>query len=222
MKDRIELREYLSLRPADLKKEEYRHVLLLLYWPVYILAFLYIERFAGGEYHTIQCAADGAIPFCEYFVLPYFAWFPFLVWGQAYTLLRDVPVFRRLMRYFILTFTLAVIIYLVYPSAQALRPEAFPRENVSTDIVRFLYRIDTPTNILPSEHVIGSAAVVFAAWQSEKLRKRRWAVLLLGMLISVSTVFLKQHSLLDHLAAFPVCLLGWLACFRTRNAGQKE
>ena len=216
MKDRIELGEYLSLKPADLKKEEYRHVLMLLYWPVYLLAFLYIERFAGGEYHTIRCAADGAIPFCEYFVVPYFAWFPFLVWGLAYTLLEDVPVFRREMKYFILTFTLAVVIYRVYPSAQELRPDSFPRENVFTDMVRFLYRLDTPTNILPSEHVIGSAAVVYAAWKSKKLRKHRWAVLALGVLISVSTVFLKQHSLLDHLAAFPVCLLGWFVCFREK------
>ena len=214
MKKHISLREYLSLRPADLKREEYRHVLLLLYWPAYLLTFLIIERFTGGEYHLIRCAADDAIPFCEFFVIPYFGWFPFIVWGLAWTLLHDVPTFRRMMRFFLLTFTLAVVIYRLYPSAQALRPEAFPRENVFTDAVRFLYWLDTPTNILPSEHVIGSAAVVLAAWKSEELRPRRWAVLLLGVLISVSTVFLKQHSLLDHLAAFPVCLLGWLVCFR--------
>ena len=217
MKNRIALREYLSLRPADLKREEYRHLLLLLYWPAYLLVFLVIERFAGGDWHVVRCAADDAIPFCEYFVVPYFAWFPFLVWGMAYTLLRDVGVFRRIMRYFILTFTLAVAVYRLYPSMQTLRPAVFPRENVFTDAVRFLYWLDTPTNILPSEHVIGSAAVIFAAWKSESLRRHRLSVLLLGVVICVSTVFLKQHSLLDHLAAFPVCLLGWFVCFRKGN-----
>ena len=64
MKKQISLQEYLSLRPGDLKREEYRHVLLLLYWPVYLLAFLIIERFVGGGYHTIRCALDDAIPFC--------------------------------------------------------------------------------------------------------------------------------------------------------------
>ena len=214
MKNQIPLREYLSLKPADLKKAEYRHLLLLLYWPAYLLAFLFIERFAGGEYHVIHCAADDAIPFCEFFVIPYFAWFPFLVWGMVYGLLRDVSLFRRQMHYYMLTFTLAVVIYRIYPSMQQLRPAAFPREGLFVSLVRFLYWLDTPTNILPSEHVIGSAAVIFAAWRSDRLRRHRWTVLLMGLLISISTVFLKQHSLLDHLAAFPVCLLGWYACFR--------
>ena len=213
----IPFNEYLSLKPSDLKKERYRHVLLLLYWPVYLLVFLMIERFTGGAYTPIRCGLDDAIPFCEWFIVPYFLWFPYLVGMLLYTLLEDTESFRRLMRYFIVTFTAAVILYRLFPNCQELRPTSFPRDNLMTGIVAFLYRLDTNTNVCPSEHVIGSAGVIFAAFSSPKLKKHRAWILALGILICASTVFVKQHSLWDHAAAIPVCLAGWLLCFRARE-----
>ena len=213
MRSAIPLKEYLSLKAKDLKTERYRHILLLLYWPVYLLAFLVIERYTGGVYTPIRCAADDLIPFCEWFVIPYFLWFPYLAGMLLYTLLRDVEAFKKLMRYFILTFTAAVVIYRLFPNCQTLRPAVLPRDNFASGIVSFLYRLDTNTNVCPSEHVIGSAGVVFAAFHSEGLKRHRGWILLLGILICVSTVFIKQHSLLDHAAALPVCLAGWLTCF---------
>jgi len=217
MRTRIPLGEYLSLKGSDLRKEEYRHLWLLLYWPIYLLVFLIIERFIGGAYTPIHCPADDRIPFCEWFIFPYFLWFPYLVGMLAYTLLEDVGTFRRLMGYFILTFSAAVVIYRLWPTCQQLRPDTFPRANLATESVMFLYRLDTNTNVCPSEHVIGSAGVVFAAFASPELKKHRWWILLLGIVICVSTVFVKQHSLLDHAAALPVCLAGWLACFRKKR-----
>ena len=217
MKNSIGWNEYRTLSFSDLKKDEYRHVLLLLYWPLYGFLFLYIERLAPGGYAPVHAAIDDAIPFCEGFIIPYLLWFPYLAGMLLYTFFRDVDSFRRLMMYFILTFTAAVVIYRLFPSCQQLRPESMPRENLLTRLTAALYWIDTPANVCPSEHVIGSAGVVFAAWNADRLRKQRWPILLLGVLICVSTVFVKQHSVLDHLGAVPVCLAGWLLCFRRKT-----
>ena len=35
----------------------------------------------------------------------------------------------------------------------------------------------------------------------------------LALCISLSTVFMKQHSILDVLCALPVCALGWWLCY---------
>ena len=35
----------------------------------------------------------------------------------------------------------------------------------------------------------------------------------LALCISLSTVFMKQHSILDVLCALPVCALGWRLCY---------
>ena len=39
------------------------------------------------------------------------------------------------------------------------------------------------------------------------------AILVVAILICLSTVFVKQHSILDVLCALPVCALGWWLCY---------
>lgn len=36
-------------------------------------------------------------------------------------------------------------------------------------------------------------------------------------LIAISTVFVKQHSILDLLAALPLCAIAYVVCFRIRK-----
>lgn len=57
--------------------------------------------------------------------------------------------------------------------------------------------------------MIGSLAVMFAAWNSKDFHTPAWKAAFgaTDTLISASTVFLKQHSVLDILAAPPTCLL---------------
>ena len=91
------------------------------------------------------------------------------------------------------------IIYLIYPSQQELRPETFRRDNLLTRFMTWFYAFDTNTNVCPSLHVIGSLAVLAAAWNTPRFATPLWrtAFTLQAVLISISTVFLKQHSLLD-------------------------
>ena len=72
-----------------------------------------------------------------------------------------------------------------------------------------IYAADTNTNVLPSMHVIGCAALTLACFDSEPLRRRhlQWVMLPLGLVISMSTVFVKQHSILDVFVAIPVCVI---------------
>ena len=44
MCEEISWKEYRSLRLSDWKKKEYRHLWLLLYWPVEIALFFFLER----------------------------------------------------------------------------------------------------------------------------------------------------------------------------------
>ena len=126
------------------------------------------------------------------------------------------PAFRRMMRFVIVTYTAATVVYFIYPTQQLLRPEAFAHDNALTRAVAWFYTFDTNTNVCPSLHVIGSAAALFALRDGPRLRKRAWwqaASVLLALCISLSTVFMKQHSILDVLCALPVCALGWWLCY---------
>ena len=60
--------------------------------------------------------------------------------------------------------------------------------------------MDTNTNVFPSVHVVGSIGAAWAVWDCSSLRRRRWpgiAATVLACLICLSTLFIKQHSLLD-------------------------
>lgn len=219
---------YKDLRWNNLKSAKYKHLLLLLYWPFYGLLFLTLERicpvvwrfFTGEEffYHEVVSSTDALIPFCEWFVIPYYFWFVFLVGMGIYSLLFDIQAFRQFMWYIILTYSITSVIYIIYPTCQNLRPEAFPRDNWMVDIVKGLYNFDTNTNVCPSIHVLGSLAVCFPGLHSKYLKGWGWKVFFIvsTVLISVSTVFMKQHSIIDVYVALilgAVCyplVYGWL------------
>ena len=209
---KLEFVDYRRLRWSNLQSEQFSHLKLLLYWPVFGLFFLLVER--GGlpvSYHYMHCALDDLIPLCEFFVIPYMFWFVYLIGPLAYALLFDTETFRRMMVFIILTYSAAMLIYLVYPTAQALRPAGFARDNIFTRFLVGLYGFDTNTNVCPSIHVIGSLAALSAAWNSKLFRTRGWRIAFTAaaVFISVSTVFLKQHSILDVFAALPICAAAW-------------
>ncbi len=211
--------DYRKLRLSNINTEQYRHVKLLLYWPLYGLLFMFVEKFYNVVSTPVYSPLDDMIPFCEYFMIPYLFWFLFLVGMIAYTLFCDVEQFRRMMHFIMITYTVTIIIYLLFPTCQELRPETFVRDNVFTRITKGFYAYDTNTNVCPSIHVIGSWAVVFAAWHTKKFKSPLWITTftLMGVLISVSTVFLKQHSVIDVFAAIPLCIIGYFACYKIRG-----
>lgn len=208
--------DYRRFRFSKRNAPEFRHLKLLLYWPVFGLLFLTVERLWIREsYYPISCALDSVIPFCEFFLIPYLFWFIFLVGIHIYTLLYDVESFKKLMKFIILSYSIAMLVYMVFPNCQELRPMAFQRDNLFTRFLEGLYQFDTNTNVCPSIHVIGSVAVALCAWQSKHFSTPGWraAFTVTAVLIAVSTVFLKQHSIIDVLAALPVCALAYFYAY---------
>lgn len=208
--------DYRKFRFSKLNTDEFRHVLLLLFWPVFGLLFTYVERFYPvKKYYSVHCALDDAIPFCEWFFIPYLFWFVWLVGTLAYTFFFDVPAFKKMMYFVMFTYTVTIVIYFLFPTCQELRPPEFERQNLLTQMIGGFYQFDTNTNVCPSIHVIGSFAGAFALWECRALQKPQYraAIVITTLLISISTVFVKQHSVIDVAAALPLCAIGYYFCF---------
>ncbi len=217
--------DYRKFRFNKLNTPEFEHLKYLAFWPVYGLMFMTVERLWIRESYTpVHCALDDAIPFCEYFLIPYMFWFVFLTGMIAYTLLFDTEAFKRMMRFIMVSYSAAIVIYILFPNCQELRPADFARDNVFTRFIAGFYEFDTNTNVCPSIHVIGSVAAMLAAWDSRHFSTPgwRWAFGVTALLISVSTVFIKQHSVLDLLAAAPVCLAAYHVAYGRKGALSKR
>ncbi len=212
--------DYRTFHPSKLNSPEFRHLWLLLFWPAYILRYLLIENLnPAASYTVIHCALDDKIPFCEGFVIFYVLWYAAIVGMHLYTALYDLDAFKRYSKFLMISMTMSTLIFLLFPSCQELRPTEFPRDNLLTRIMGFLYTVDTNTNVFPSEHAIGAFAVLAAAINCKSLRSQGKiiGIAILAVLISISTVFLKQHSALDVLAALPICAIAYWLCYGRRE-----
>ena len=191
--------DYRGLRPATLTSPEYKHVLLLGGWIVYFILYFLTERFIpDSACHVIHCRLDDLIPFNEYFLIFYCSWYVLILGVLLNYLLYDVEKFKQLQSFIMLTQLLATIVYIVYPSVQQLRPESFERDNFFTALMTFIYNFDTPTGVCPSLHVSYTWGIVSTILKDRKLaRWKRIFFLLLGIMICVSTAFVKQHSCVD-------------------------
>lgn len=184
---------------------KYRHAWVLLYAFIYMPWFMYLERRPSVHYFIIHSPLDDHIPFIEYFIIPYLLWFVFIAVVAGYFFFTDQKGFYQLAAFLCTGMTLFLIICTIFPNGLLLRPYTFARDNIFTDMVRMLYRTDTPTNVLPSIHVFNSIGAVIAVSHSQALKKHKniqYASYFMAFLIILSTMFLKQHSVTDVIAAF--------------------
>ena len=168
----------------------------------YLLGFFILENAEHRHYHIIHSWIDDLIPFCEYFIVPYLLWFAYLAVGVGWFIFRakDKREYYQLTSVLVLGMTIFLIVSCVYPNKQDLRPVVFDNNNIFTQMVQHLYATDTPTNILPSIHVFNSLAMFYAINRSPQLKKRYGVRIFCGVLtvsIILSTMFLKQHSVVD-------------------------
>lgn len=177
---------------------------ILLYGTIYMCAFYWIEH-RTTEVTRIWMPLDDRIPFCEYFIVPYWLWFLFV----AVTLIYFVFLNESRQEYWNLALhlgigmTLFILISWLFPNGQDLRP-VLSGENVFERAVLRLYEADTPTNIFPSIHVFNSVACCVAWIKNEICQRHKGlagGIVAVTMLIVLSTVFLKQHSLWDVIGA---------------------
>lgn len=208
--------DYRKFRFSKLKDPEFSHLLLLLSWVFFFVFYYLTENFIPTEKcHIIHCALDDIIPFCEVFVIPYVLWYLLIILSLGYFLFYNVDSFKKLQSYIFITQIVAMIIYIIYPNCQNLRPAQLPRENVLTSIVGFIYSIDDNTGVLPSLHCAYSIGIA-SVWLKEKNASVFFKVFIVVFATSIclSTMFIKQHSVLDFLAAIPLCILAEILVYK--------
>lgn len=215
---------YRDFKLSKLNTPEYSHLKYLIFWPLYGLAFLILERFTTLDYHYMHCALDDMIPFVEWFVIPYLFWFVYIVGMLLYALLFDSECFKYLMKMIIIICTISCVVYVIYPSAQALRPETLPRDNFLSAVVRAFYVFDTNTNVCPSVHVATSFAILFAGRKSKFFSTPFWRVAftVITVMITLATMFIKQHSAIDVFWGIVTAIIAYAAvrgydCFKLKE-----
>lgn len=178
-----------------------------LYIFIYLPWFFILEACINEttpDVHMLNRRIDEFIPFCEYFIVPYIFWLFYILGACIFMLFKATDKeFHQFAITLISGMSLCLFICMVYPNGVQLRPENLP-DNIFGTIVNYLYMSDTPTNVFPSIHVFNSLAIHISLTKCEALKKHysvKCFSLITCILICMSTLFLKQHCVIDVIGA---------------------
>lgn len=181
----------------------------LILYLLWILAFEALGRYAAGlPTHDLTNPLDRQIPLIPIFIWPYvFCYlFPFLL---AFVVHDWHRVCRGILSILFANLT-AFIVYLAYPVA-------FPKPELGGSVSECLIRIEyvadfhPGANNLPSLHVAFAWLIYLICRKQGMKRIAEHALLLVALLITVSTLFVKQHILVDVVAGAIWALASWFA-----------
>ncbi len=156
---------------------------------------------------------DSLIPYIPYFVVPYALYVPVVLLPFA-LYWKDYRQYRTMALSMISVLAISIAIFVTFQTSM-MRADAAPTDFFNW-AVAFVQSLDAPVNALPSLHVsMPTLATLFIY-----LRSRRIAVLVapITLLIILSTVFIKQHAVLDVFAG----LILAFAVFKCRHVFEKK
>lgn len=199
---------------------------MFLYMVAYLVSFGLIEQWNRLHYTVIHTVVDDMIPFSPVFVIPYILWFPYVLCFTVFLLMNNEEAYHRLCTVLAIGMTVFIVVSIVFPNIHLLRPETMPEENVFTHMISLLYMADTPTNLTPSIHVFNSLAIITAAWEWDwrsdegtvfpNTFRGFWRIVLtiVGILITLSTMLIKQHSFSDVVIAIALFMFTYILVYR--------
>ncbi|TJY40753.1 phosphatase PAP2 family protein [Cohnella pontilimi] len=207
----------MSLRNIDWRK--FAPLALMLVFPFLGLMYQWINK-PDQEVYMLVTALDRATPFVKFFAAPYAVWIFYIYVCLVYFFRKNITVYYRgLLTYIVCALTC----YLIYSVFQT----TVPRPLVTVDdpftwLVSYIYNRDLPFNCFPSIHCFSSYMVMRLVWTSSF--RNKWNVTLIttmSTLIILSTLFVKQHVILDAVAGILLVEV-WLAVMMLIEVSVRE
>ncbi len=205
--------------------KNHKHIWTLLYGLIYLPWFLWLEQHVTTDFTLISMPLDYKIPFCEYFIIPYYLWFLFVPAIMIYEFFYSKQEYYQCCALLFTGMTIFLIICTVWPNGLNLRQDISYRDNPCAQLVKWLYKTDTSTNVFPSLHVFNTLGCLIALFKSKGMKGRngiKIAAAIFGILIILATVFLKQHSVWDVIGAFALAAILYIPVYIPKWGKKKE
>ena len=160
-------------------------------------------------HYDLSGVMDYHIPFIPVFIIPYVLAFVQWIVGYIVIARQGKEYCKRVMGGEMLAKLIVGIIFLTFPTMM-LRGEV-TGSDVFSQAVALLYIIDAPTNLFPSIHCLESYICMKSALEMKDVDRRyRISMVIMSILVFMSTVFIKQHVILDLFGAVIVAEAGRL------------
>ena len=139
---------------------------------------------------------DQYVPFWPPAVWAYFTYYPLLI--IPFLVIKDVGILKKGVRAFIYVLIMTDVFYLFCPFWMVRPDEGFTPVTVSEKLLSYVWQVDNPANVFPSQHVAVSfiSALIFVTAFKTRAKLSIF-YLLMASVVAVSIVFVKQHYVWD-------------------------
>lgn len=197
------------LRLGRYTKSDVKQLAYLLVVPALKMIYFVINRIPRPAANVLT-VVDSYLPVIPMFVVPYILFYPFVFTGLIYLFKHNRPAYVHTVWCYSIGLVLCYATYWLYQTTFP-RPELLGQD-IFSYLLRQIYQADKPVNCLPSIHALGTMLVMLGLAAGP--HQKKLLVNFVGVLIILSTMFTKQHGVLDVIAAL---ILGGAIYYITRT-----
>lgn len=204
-------------------KKHKRLLCILIYCALGAVYFAVL--YLGKGHHVIGTALDEKISFIPAAVIPYVLWYLYVPLPMLYMSFKDEEIFVRQMKTLFTGMVIANIFFLIYPTSIDFRPDTVEGGGILRWLCRLIYAVDRPVNVFPSLHCYEATAIQLSTFGGDHSRRHRAlkaASGVLCILICLSTVFMRQHSVLDLISGCGLAAVIYFIVRKTEKSGDKN
>jgi len=180
-----------------MKHQNFKRIGIVIWLFAFQLLYFPINRSVDGGISTLL-SIDSYIKLTPVWAVPYLLslyWWEFSMVWAAYKV--DFDKLFRFALCLSLTIGVSYIVYLLFPT-YVTRPSV-QGDDVFTKLILFIYGNDRAYNVLPSNHTYTS--IIIAIYWSVWYPKWKSIWILAALIVVLSTLFTKQHAVLDLVAS---------------------
>lgn len=183
-------------------KDNKNRIIILAFVFIFQSFIYFISKFFQHDPIYLNNVIDSKITFIPYFVVFYFIWYFLLILVPLLILKYDKKVFDRYMVVSIIYSIIEGMIFILFPTTMDREPLVI--DSVFTWLIDIIYKLDTPVcNLFPSAHCAFSILFIISILDVKEIKKNyKVLIIVTSVLIILSTVFIKQHVVIDIFGAF--------------------
>ena len=176
-------------------------VFLFTLLPYMIIYFAIQSCISAGNDYNLLTELDKIIPFNSHFVWIYHTFIPVIVTTLIF-MIKKKELFLSAIGSLLMATVVLSLFYIFFPSFYP-RDGFVDNSTISGFLVELTRKIDGAQNTFPSTHVTFSWLMVFFIGLASCAKKNKWiyfAYFIWAALVSISTLTIKQHYVIDVLS----------------------
>ena len=196
---------------------KYSHAWVFIYFIIYVPWYFGIQYRTNITFQDVYIGIDAALPFIAEFIYPYVYWYLFVAGTVAYLFVKHRKEFYQCVAFLFIGMTICLICFTIFPTSFDHRPDVITGNSLTQYLVNFIYTADKSQNVCPSIHVYNSIGCAIALIKCVDFKNSIWMkvfAIVSAVSITLSTMFIKQHSILDAVAAGVLSIILYVLVYK--------